>query len=126
MQNYDKAYELAKEIKESEVYQSYLKAKEEAFSNELNKNLYDKDTELTRQVMGAQMAGQPVTDEMQQQYQQLMGVLSLNTELTNFMLAEHRLNQLMSDILRSWPMPCKWIWDRRLTQTWRKHEKKAN
>ena len=61
MQNYDKAYELAKEIKESEVYQSYLKAKEEAFSNELNKNLYDKYTELTRQVMGAQMAGQPVT-----------------------------------------------------------------
>ena len=48
MQNYDKAYELAKEIKESEVYQSYLKAKEEAFSNELNKNLYDKYTELTR------------------------------------------------------------------------------
>ena len=100
MQNYDKAYELAKEIKESEVYQSYLKAKEEAFSNELNKNLYDKYTELTRQVMGAQMAGQPVTDEMQQQYQQLMGVLSLNTELTNFMLAEHRLNQLMSDIFK--------------------------
>ena len=27
MQNYDKAYELAKEIKESEVYQSYLKSK---------------------------------------------------------------------------------------------------
>ena len=81
MQNYDKAYELAKEIKESE-------------------NLYDKYTELTRQVMGAQMAGQPVTDEMQQQYQQLMGVLSLNTELTNFMLAEHRLNQLMSDIFK--------------------------
>ena len=46
------------------------------------------------------MAGQPVTDEMQQQYQQLMGVLSLNTELTNFMLAEHRLNQLMSDIFK--------------------------
>ena len=100
MQNYDKAYELAKEIKESEVYQSYLKAKEEAFSNDLNKNLYDKYTELTRQVMGAQMAGQPVTDEMQQQYQQLMGVLSLNTELTNFMRAEHRLNQLMSDIFK--------------------------
>ena len=37
---------------------------------------------------------------MQQQYQQLMGVLSLNTELTNFMLAEHRLNQLMSDIFK--------------------------
>ena len=77
MQNYDKAYELAKEIKESEVYQSYLKAKEEAFSNDLNKNLYDKYTELTRQVMGAQMAGQPVTDEMQQQYQQLKPLICI-------------------------------------------------
>ena len=100
MQNYDKAYELAREIQTSEIYQSYLKAKETAFGNDLNKNLYEKYTELTRQVMGAQMAGQSVTDEMQQQYQQLMGVLSLNTELTNFMLAEHRLNQLMSDIFK--------------------------
>ena len=72
MQNYDKAYELAKEIKESEVYQSYLKAKEEAFSNELNKNLYDKYTELTRQVMGAQMAGQPVTDDILHQQELIL------------------------------------------------------
>ena len=57
MQNYDKAYELAREIKESEVYQSYVKAKEEAFANDLNKNLYDKYTELTRQVMGAACDG---------------------------------------------------------------------
>lgn len=101
MQNYDKAYELAREITESEIYQSYEKAKEEAFSNnDINKSLYEKYTELTRQVMGAQMSGTPVTDEMQQEYQKLMGVLSLNTEVTNFLMAEHRLSQLMGDIFK--------------------------
>ncbi len=100
MQNYDKAYDLAKEIKNSEIYASYLKAKEQAFTNPLNKEVYGKYQEMAHNVMGLQMSGQALPEELQQQYQQMMGVLSLNTELTNFMLAEHRLNQLMSDIFK--------------------------
>lgn len=39
MISYDKAYELARELQSSEEYQTYMAAKEQAFVNEMNKNL---------------------------------------------------------------------------------------
>ena len=40
MISYDKAYELARELKSSEEYRVYTQAKAKAFENEMNKNLY--------------------------------------------------------------------------------------
>ena len=40
MNNYDTAYELARQMRESEIYKSYCAAKERAFEKELNRDLY--------------------------------------------------------------------------------------
>jgi cell fate (sporulation/competence/biofilm development) regulator YlbF (YheA/YmcA/DUF963 family) len=100
MNSYDTAYALAREMRESEVYQSYVAAKEKAFEKELNRDLYKQFVQVSREVQAAQFAGQPVSEELQTRFGQLMGVLSLNADVTAFMMTEHRLNQMMSDIFK--------------------------
>ena len=46
------------------------------------------------------MAGQEPSAELVEQYNKLMSVLSLNTDVQDFMLAEHRLNQMIGDIFK--------------------------
>ena len=100
MQNYDKAYELAKQMKQSEEYQAYCEAKEKAFAEQLNKDLYKKFLEISRAANAAHMAGQEPSAELVEQCNKLMSVLSLNTDVQDFMLAEHRLNQMIGDIFK--------------------------
>lgn len=100
MQTYDTAYRLAVEMKNSEVNQAYMAAKEKAFAEPLNKELYQKYRELTMQMNAAMMAGQEPTEEQKDSYQKLMAVLSLNADVMEFMLAEHRLNQMMGDVFK--------------------------
>ena len=100
MQNYDKAYELAREMHESDLYKNYCAAKEKAFANELNRDLYKKFVSISRAVNAAQLAGQQPSEELQQQFNQLMSVLALNLDVSNFMMAEHLLNQMMSDVFK--------------------------
>lgn len=100
MQNYDKAHELAREMRDSELYKNYCAAKEKAFENELNRDLYKKFAEMSRAVNAAQLAGQQPGEELQQQFNQMMSLLSLNEDVMNFMMAEHMLNQMMSDVFK--------------------------
>jgi cell fate (sporulation/competence/biofilm development) regulator YlbF (YheA/YmcA/DUF963 family) len=76
MQSYDTAYALAKEMRESELYKSYCAAKEKAFETELNRGLYKQFLQVSREIQAAQFANQPISEEVQQKFNQLMGILA--------------------------------------------------
>ena len=100
MQNYDKAYELARLIKDSDEYKQYCAAKEKAFEQEMNRDLYKQYRALSMTVNAAIMAGQEIDEESKQKFQQLTGLLALSPDVNEFMLAEHRLNTMMGDIFK--------------------------
>lgn len=100
MKNYDKAYDLAKEIKESEEYLEYCSLRDEVFADEINRSLYKQYRQLSLSINAALMAGQEIDEETNEKYNKLTGLLSLNPKVNEFMIAEHRVNQTMGDIFK--------------------------
>ena len=100
MNSYDTACALAKEIRDSALYKDYLSAKEKAFGEEMNRNLYKQFVEISRQIQAQQFAGQAPTDQQKEQFNRLMGVLSLNADVGAFMALELRVNQMLSDVFK--------------------------
>jgi cell fate (sporulation/competence/biofilm development) regulator YlbF (YheA/YmcA/DUF963 family) len=100
MNSYDTAHSLAREMRASEVYKIYCEAREKAFEKELNRDLYKQYFQVSREVHAAQMANTPISEEQQTRFKQLFNLLSLNAELTAFMMAEHRLHQMIGDIYK--------------------------
>lgn len=100
MKNYDKAYELAKEIQQSEEYASYCALKDEVFADEINQNLYKQYRQLSMTINAALMAGQEIDEETNEKFKRLTELLSLNPKVNEFMIAEHRVNQMMGDIFK--------------------------
>lgn len=100
MKSYDNVYKLADEIKNSETFAQYKEARDKAFESELNKDLYKKYKEIELKVNAYLMANKEPDEELKKEYQQITSVLSLNSDISAFMIAEHRLNQMMGDIFR--------------------------
>lgn len=100
MKNYDTAYALAREMRESELYQSYLAAKEKAFEKQINRDLYKQFMQISNEIQEAQFTGKQISEQTQEKFKQLMGVLSLNAEVNAFILAEQRLRQTLNDIFK--------------------------
>lgn len=100
MKNYDKAYELAKDIQESEEYAVYCKLKDEVFEEEINRNLYKQYRQLSMEANAAMMAGQKFSEETEAKFKHLTGLLAMNPKVNEFMMAEHRVNQVMGDIFK--------------------------
>jgi cell fate (sporulation/competence/biofilm development) regulator YlbF (YheA/YmcA/DUF963 family) len=100
MNNYDTAYQLSREMRESDEYRAYCAAKENAFEKQLNRDLYRQFIQISREIQAAQFANQSIPEETQAKFNQLIGFLSLNAELGEFMMAEHRMNQMMGDVFK--------------------------
>ena len=100
MISYDKAHELANEIRESEEFQQYRALKESVFADEMNKNLYKEFKTINLAMNAAYLSGSQPESETMEKYQKLMGLLSLNSQVVEFMQAEFRMKQILSDIFK--------------------------
>ncbi len=100
MKSYDTAYALAREIRDSEIYREYMTAKDKAFANEMNRNLYKRFIQISTEIQEAQFSGKQVSEEQQMELKQLLGVLSLNADVNSFIIIEQRLRQILSDIFK--------------------------
>lgn len=99
-QIYDKAHELAKLISQSEEYKSVKELKDRLFEDDVNKQVYNQYKQTSMAVSAAYMQNQQPEPELQEEYNRLMSVLSLNADMTNFIMAEFRLNQLLGDVFK--------------------------
>ena len=98
MPSYDKVHALANELKNSEEYREYCQARDAAFEHEMNRSLYKEQKKVSMAINAAYMAGQEPSEDLKKKYQSLIEVLALNEDVTKFMMAEHKLNQMMGDI----------------------------
>ena len=97
---YDKAHELAAEIKKSPEFIEYKKLKDEVLADEGTKNLVTQYKSLQFEGQAAVMAGQQPSEELLDKLKKLGEVLAFNPKVTDYFAAEYRFNTIVSDIYK--------------------------
>ena len=96
---YDKANELAKDIKASEEYKTFAEAKEKIAQNETTVGLLKQYHKLQYEAQAALVAGRQ-DDESLQKVQKLGEILQMDKDASAFLIAEYRLNMMIGDIYK--------------------------
>ena len=97
---YSAAYRLADEIRQSEEYRTYHALKEEVMGDETVAALIREYRRMQMSLQMAAMSGQQADGEEMQRFTALSGLLFAKPEVSQFLLAEMRLQQAMADIFK--------------------------
>ena len=97
---YSAAYRLANEIKASEEYQTYHNLKGEVMADETVAALIREYKKLQISLQMAMMSGQQAEAEDMQRFQGISALLFAKPEVSQYLLAEMRLQQAMADIFK--------------------------
>ena len=97
---YDSAHRLAADIRQSEEYQTYHRLKDDVMADETVAALIREYKKLQLSLQMAAMSGQqPDSDDMQRFYG-ISALLFGKPEVSQYLLAEMRLQQAMADIFK--------------------------
>lgn len=97
---YSAAHRLAQEIRQSEEYQTYHRLKDEVTGDETVAALIKEYKKLQVQLQMAAMAGQQPDGEDMQRFSGISALLFGKPEVSQYLLAEMRLQQAMADIFK--------------------------
>lgn len=97
---YSQAYRLANDIKASEEYQTYHGLKDEVMGDETVAALIREYKKLQIAIQMAMMSGQQADVEDMQRFQGITSLLFAKPEVSQYLLAEMRLQQAMADIFK--------------------------
>lgn len=95
---YDRAHELARALKGSDEYQSYLRAKERIKSDEPAKKMLADLRAKQWQVQAAQLAGKEAPPDLVSQVEKLYEIVSYHPGLKDLLQAEYRLGKMLADV----------------------------
>ena len=98
--DYSMAHQLAREIRESEEYRTYHGLKETVMGEETTAALIREYRKLQISIQMAAMSGQAPTAEDQQRFSGISALLFSKPEVSQYLLAEMRLQQALADIFR--------------------------
>ena len=98
--DYSTAHQLAKDIRSSEEYQTYHGLKESVMGDETTAALIREYRKLQITLQMAMMSGQQAAAEDQQRFTGISALLFSKPEVSQFLLAEMRLQQALADIFR--------------------------
>lgn len=97
---YDRAHELARSLRASEVYQQLKSARAEVESNPKFVEMLDTFRQKQQEMQILLMKGEQPATEMTEQMQTLMTAIQGVPALTKYLQAEEQLGILLSDIQR--------------------------
>ena len=97
---YDKAHELADEIKKSDDYREYARLKELVSADEKNRMLLAEYKKLQLEAQAAYISGGAPSDETMDKLKQLGGLLSFNSDMTAYFAAEYKFQTMVGDVYR--------------------------
>lgn len=97
---YGKAHELAREIRQSEEYQTYARLKQSVMADATNKTLLNEYKKMQARLQMAALAQAAGDEEEVRRFSQLSALLMTSQEISAYLLAELRLQQAMGDIFR--------------------------
>ena len=95
---YDLAHQLARAIKDSDEYKSFVEKKEALEKNEKNKKMVEDFQEQVLQLQIDYMGGKDIDEAEIEKIGKLEEVLTLNPVINSYFPAELRFSQMMQDI----------------------------
>lgn len=97
---YDRANELAKDIRESEEYRAYKELKDKVDANTTTKGLVAEYKRLQFQAQAIMMSGQQPGSDIMEKLQKVGEVLAYDKDASDYFAAEYKMNMMISDIYR--------------------------
>ena len=98
--DYSSTYRLAQDIRDSEEYKTYHALKETVMEDETTAALVKEYRKLQMEIQMAALSGRTVDSEEQQRFSGISTLLFSKQEVSQFLLAEIRLQQALADIFR--------------------------
>ena len=98
--DYSSTYKLAQDIRDSEEYRTYHDLKESVMSDETTAALITEYRKLQITIQMAAASGTTADTEDMQRFTGISTLLFSKQEVSNFLLAEMRLQQALADIFR--------------------------
>ena len=98
--DYSSTHRLAQEIRDSEEYRTYHELKESVMSDETTAALSREYRKLQMKLQMAAAGGQTPDAEDMQRFSGISTLLFSKQEVSNYLLAEMRLQQALADIFR--------------------------
>ena len=98
--DYSSTYRLAQDIRDSEEYRTYHDLKESVMADETTAALIKEYRKLQVTIQMAVMSGQQADSEDMQRFSGISTLLFSKQEVSNYLLAEMRLQQALADIFR--------------------------
>lgn len=100
MSTYDKAHELAKALKNSDEYRSFLAAKNSVEADAQAKQMVQDFIARQMEVQYEMMSGKPEDKNKVEQLQKMYELLIVNSKAKDFVHAHMRFNQIIGDIYK--------------------------
>lgn len=97
---YSAAYRLADEIRASEEYRTYQELKDRVMGDETQAALIREYRRMSTEIQMRAISGQQTEPEEMQRFSTLSGLLFGKPEVSQFLLAEMRLQQALADIFK--------------------------
>ncbi len=98
MSVYDKAYELAKMLRESAEYQEYDRARKSITAESTARSILLDYRKSQIQVQAARFAGKEPPEAAVKELERLTGIIDMHKPVSDFLRAENRLLTLIADI----------------------------
>lgn len=97
---YDKAHELANELKKCPEYSEYKRLKDAVTADEKTKALLADYKKLQLEAQAGYISGKEMSEETMDRLKKLGEVLAFNKDVTDFFAAEYRFQTLMGDVYK--------------------------
>ena len=98
--DYSSTYKLAQDIRDSEEYKTYHALKDSVLSDETTAALIKEYRKLQMSIQMAAVSGTNADAEDMQRFSGISTLLFSKQEVSNFLLAEMRLQQALADIFK--------------------------
>jgi len=100
MSVYDKAYELARAVKDSEEYKAYQMAKAAVEGQKIVAEMLRDYKRLQMLVEASVISGRQPDEKTAEEHRRLCEIIEMHKPVRDFLNAEHRLLTLANDIYR--------------------------
>ncbi len=98
--DYSSTYRLAQDIRDSEEYRTYHELRETVMADETTAALIKEYRKLQMTLQMSAVSGQSADAESMQRFSGISTLLFSKPEVSNFLMAEMRLQQAMADIFK--------------------------
>jgi cell fate (sporulation/competence/biofilm development) regulator YlbF (YheA/YmcA/DUF963 family) len=98
---YTASGQLAAAIRKSDEYAVYKQLKDAVMADETNKVLINEYQRLQTKLQMAAVTGADSTADDVQRFQQLSGLLMMNASISQYLVAQLRVQQMMSEVFQT-------------------------